>query len=436
MPSGILFVHNNFPAQFRDLAETLVARGVPCAAIGSKTSPSLAGIRTGRYTIPRGTTPGIFPLAVRAEADMIRGRAALNLARMLKDEGFDPEVIVGHCGWGETLLLKDTFPDARQVIFSEFFYHGRGLDIGFDPEMGAEPTDEAILLGKTKNACLALSLTDADAIVAPTPFQASVMPSVFQPRVNIIHEGIDTDAIRPGLSAEFELPNGAILPPGAPLITYANNNMEPMRGLHIVARALPRLLAEAPDAHVVIFGSTAGRPYGGSPPEGKTWPEVCFEGVTYDPARVHFMGKTPHATMLAALQRSTAHIYYSYPFVLSWSIVEAMASGCYVIGSDTPPVRDAIVDGVNGKLLPFFDSDALAGALIDACRNPGASAALRAAAPPDRCREVRPDRRPRRLARAAGRNGPDDPASPARPACRLAAADLADDAAVGVEQEV
>ena len=380
MPSGVLFVHNNFPAQFRDVAQTLVARGVRCAAIGSASSPSVQGVRTGRYSLPRGTTPGIFPFVVRAEADMIRGRQALDLARALKAEGFDPAVIVGHNGWGETLLLDDCFPDAKQVLFSEFFYHGRGLDIGFDPAMGGEASDEAILLGKTKNATLALALTDADVIVSPTQFQASVMPSIFQPRVKIIHEGVDTDAIRPGQSADFELPDGAVLPPGAPLITHINNNMEPMRGLHIMARALPRLLAEVPDAHVAIFGNPGGKPYGGSAPEGQTWKDVCFEGVTYDPARVHFMGKTPHATMLAALQRSTAHVYYSYPFVLSWSLVEAMASGCYVIGSDTAPVRDAIEDGVNGRLLPFFDPDLLAAALIEACRHPGASAPLRVAA--------------------------------------------------------
>jgi glycosyltransferase involved in cell wall biosynthesis len=159
-----------------------------------------------------------------------------------------------------------------------------------------------------------------------------------------------------------------------------NNNLEPMRGMHIFARALPRLLAAVPDAQVLIFGVTTGKPYGGQPAQGGTWRDVCFEGVSYDPARVHFMGKTPHKTMLAALQRSTAHVYYSYPFVLSWSLVEAMASGCYIIGSDTPPLRDAIEDGINGRLLPFFDVEALSDALIAACRDPGASAPLRAAA--------------------------------------------------------
>ena len=379
MPSGVLFVHNNFPAQFRDLAETLVARGVRCAAIGSATSPGVQGVRIGRYALDRGSTPGLFPFAVRAEADLIRGAGALRMARALKAEGFEPAVIVGHPGWGETVFLDEVWPGARRVLFSEFFYRGRGLDIGFDNEF-SEATDEAVLRGKAKNAVLALALAEADVIVAPTQFQASVLPSVFQPRVRVIHEGVDTEAIRPGPAEPFALPDGRTIAPGTPVITYVNNHMEPMRGLHIFARALPRLMAEIPDAQVLVFGHESPRPYGGQPPEGKTWRQVAFEGLQVDPERLHFMGKTPHAQMLAALRLSTAHVYYTYPFVLSWSLVEAMASGCYVIGSDTPPLHDAIQDGVNGRLLPFFDIDALSQAMIEACRDPQASAPLRAAA--------------------------------------------------------
>lgn len=379
MPSGVLFVHNNFPAQFRDLAETLVARGVPCAAIGQRAAPGVQGVRIGRYALERGSTEGLLPFAVRAEADLIRGAGALRMAKALKAEGFDPAVIVGHPGWGETIFLDEVWPDAKQVMFSEFFYRGRGLDIDFDDEFVAT-TEHAVLLGKAKNAVMALALTDADLIVAPTEFQASVLPPVFRPRVRVIHEGVDVEAIRPAPAEPFPLADGRIIAPGTPVITHINNHMEPMRGLHIFARALPRLMAEVPDAQVMVFGRDSPRPYGGQPPEGKTWREIAFDGLDLDPARLHFMGKAPHAQMLAALRLSTAHVYYTYPFVLSWSVVEAMASGCYVIGSDTAPLRDAIEDGVNGRLLPFFDAAALSQALIDACRDPQASSAMRAAA--------------------------------------------------------
>jgi hypothetical protein len=379
MPSTVLFVHNNFPAQFRDLVGTLRARGVPCAAIGGPDAPGIEGMAMGRYAMRRGTTPGILPLAIRAEADLIRAEGALRIARAMKERGLDPAVIVGHPGWGETILLEEAFPDAKIVLYPEFFYRGRGLDIDFDGEF-LPATDEAILLGKAKNATLALALTDADAIVSPTEFQASLLPPVFRPRVRVIHEGIDVEAIRPGAAAPFVVSDALTIQPGVPVITHINNRLEPLRGLHIFARALPRLMAEVPDAQVLVFGQSHIRPYGGSSADGRTWQEVCFEGVDVDPARLHFVGKTSHDRMLEALQLSTAHVYYSYPFVLSWSLVEAMASGCYVIGSDTPPLHDAIEDGVNGTLLPFFDVEALSEAMIAACRNPQASAPLRAAA--------------------------------------------------------
>jgi glycosyltransferase involved in cell wall biosynthesis len=379
MPAGVLFVHSNFPAQFRDLARTLLARGVPCAAIGGSHAPGLQGMRIGRYGLDRGTTTGIFPLAVRAEADLIRGAAALRMAKALKAEGFDPAVIVGHPGWGETVLLDEVWPDARQVLYPEFFYHGRGSDIDFDNEF-LPTTEDAVLKGKAKNAVMTLALTDADVIVTPTEFQAGTLPSIFRSRIRVIHEGVDVDLIRPGPAEPFLLLGGGAIEPGTPVITHINNHLEPVRGLHVFARALPALMAEVPDAQVLVIGDDAGRPYGGAAPDGRSWREVCFDGLDLDPARLHFVGKAQHARMLHALRLSTAHVYYSYPFVLSWSLVEAMASGCYILASDTPPLHDAIEDGVNGRLLPFFDVAALSEALIAACRDPGASAPLRAAA--------------------------------------------------------
>ena len=379
MPSGVLFVHNNFPGQFRDLARTLMARGVPCCAVGQGHSGGLEGVRLVRYNLPRGTGKDVYPLAVRAEADLIRGRSALEAARLLASEGWDPAVIVGHPGWGEMVFLKEVFPNARQVAFAEFFYHAHGYDVGFDTEF--IPLDaEAPFRTKAKNAIMSLTYGEADAIVAPTRFQADSLPPAFRPRARVIHEGVDVEAIRPGPPEPFELPDGRLILPGTPVITHVNNAMEPLRGLHIVARALPRLLAEVPDAQVLLIGNPGRRAYGGNAPEGKTWRDVCFEGVDYDPAQVHFLGALPHARMIQALRLGAAHVYYSYPFVLSWSLVEAMAAGCYVIGSDTAPLHDAITDGLNGRLLPFFDVARLSGALIDACRNPAASMTLRLAA--------------------------------------------------------
>jgi glycosyltransferase involved in cell wall biosynthesis len=379
MPAGVLFVHNNFPAQFADLAGALRARGVPCGALGGMQARGLGEMLIARYSLPRGTTEGIFPLAVRVEADLIRANAAMRVAYKLKDQGFDPAVIVGHPGWGETVFLKRVFPAARQVMFAEFFYHGEGMDTGFDPEFGP-PSEDAALKAEAKNPVMTWAYAQADVIVAPTRFQASTLPAVFQPLIRVIHEGVDTDAIRPGPAAPFTLPDGRVIAPGTPVITYVNNHMEPLRGLHIFARALPRMMAEVPDAQVLMFGQDGVRPYGGSPADGRTWRETIFEGLAIDPARLHMLGRASHDQMLAALKLGVAHVYYTYPFVLSWSLAEAMASGCYIIASDTPPLHDAIEDGVSGRLLPFFDPNALSEALIAACRDPQATAAMRRAA--------------------------------------------------------
>jgi glycosyltransferase involved in cell wall biosynthesis len=380
MPRGVLFVHNNFPGQFRDLAQTLVDRGVPCAAIGQAHSPGgLAGVRLARFQLPRGTAPGILPLAVRAEADLIRGRAAYDAAVALRAEGCDPAVIIGHPGWGEMSFLGEAFPQARRIAFAEFYYHGRGYDVGFDPEF-MPFGEEAILKATAKNPVMAMAYAEADMIVAPTEFQASLLPPTLRAAARVIHEGVDVEAIRPGPAEPFVLDDGRTIAPGTPVVTHVNNNMEPLRGLHIFARALPRLLAEVPNAQALIVGEPMARAYGGNAPEGRTWRDVCFEGLDYDPARVHFLGRVAHARMLSALRLGAAHVYYTYPFVLSWSLAEAMAAGCYVIGSDTPPLHDAIEDGVNGRLLPFFDVAALSQAMIAACRDPTASTPLRAAA--------------------------------------------------------
>ncbi|WP_374570399.1 glycosyltransferase [Phenylobacterium sp.] len=381
MLERVLFVHSNFPAQFRDLARELVARGVACAAIGGQTSPGLEGVRLAKWSNSKASTPGILPLAVRAEADLIRGRAALDAALELKAEGFEPDLIIGHPGWGETVFLEEPFPKARRILFSEFFYKGRGADVGFDDEF--LPTSFETIIGATaKNAVLSLALTQADAIVCPTEFQASTHPDIFRPRMRLIHEGVDTQAIRPAPRTRIILPDRTPIEPETPLITHVNRNLEPLRGLHVFLRALPRVLDEAPDARVLIVGAEAKRGYGGSPLDGRSWKEVCLDGLEdrLDWSRVHFLGRLPHNQMLTVLRASTAHVYYSYPFVLSWSLLEAMASGCYIIGSDTAPVRDALADGVNSRLVDFFDVDGLSAALIDACRRPEAFGALRAAA--------------------------------------------------------
>lgn len=376
---GVLFVHNNYPGQFGFVADALRARGVRCAAIGSPTARTTE-MPLQRYKLARGTTANIFAPATRAEADLIRAHAAVGRAIEFKNQGFSPDLIIGHPGWGETLLLNEVFPDAKQILHGEYYYSPDGGDVGFDPEFPAPGLEERLRI-RSKNATMALAYVQAQAIVSPTPFQASTFPQALKPLIRIIHEGVDVERIKPDPAVTFTLPDGRVLDRSTSVITFINRNFEPLRGYHVFMRALPRVLAEHPDAQVVLIGGE-DKGYGAEGPDGQTWKRKMLDevGDRLDLSRLHFTGRVSHADMLAALQVSSAHVYYTYPFVLSWSLLEAMALGCVIVGSDTPPLRDAVEPGRNGILNDFFDIEALSQTLIDALRRPDAYEGMRRAA--------------------------------------------------------
>lgn len=379
--SDILFVHNNFPGQFGFIAGAMVAQGHRCVALGSKTARATPGVKVAHWSINRGTTNGIFDAATRAEADFIRGRGAAESALTLQKQGFDPEIIIGHPGWGETIFLGEVFPKAKQLLHGEFYYRSEGGDVGFDPEFGELSMEERFRI-HAKNATMAMAYADATRIVCPTPFQASVLPPAFQPKISVIHEGVDTNSIGPRPNASFTLADGRVLDRSTPVITFINRRFEPLRGYHVFMRALPRLMAEVPDAQVLLIGHEGGRGYGQEAPKGQTWRDHFLDEVRdrVDMDRLHFTGALPHDKLHEAMRISAAHIYYTYPFVLSWSLIEAMACECLILGSNSRPVRDAITSGENGLLNDFFDLDALSQTMIAACQRPDDFAHLRKAA--------------------------------------------------------
>ena len=165
------------------------------------------------------------------------------------------------------------------------------------------------------------------------------------------------------------------------MITFVSRRLEPYRGFHVFMRALPRLLRERPQAHVLIVGGDEAG-YGQPPPGGGTWREVLWAevGGVLDRSRVHFLGRVPYAEFVALLQLSSVHVYLTYPFVLSWSMIEAMACGCAVVASATPPVLEVIEDGGNGLLVDFFDTDRIVDAVSRVLDHPDRMRAMRAAA--------------------------------------------------------
>ena len=382
----ILFVHQNFPGQFVHLAPALALdpQNTVVALTMQPTAQRLwLGVQLVPYRPLRGSTPGIHPWVVDLETKAIRAEAALHAALQLRATGFVPDVIVAHPGWGESLCLKDVWPTARLGIYTEFFYHVRGADVGFDPEFVSNDPGEAARL-RLKNANNLLHFEVADAGIAPTRWQASTFPESFRRHITVVHDGIDTVAIAPNSAVRVRLANGLELGRGDEVITFVNRNLEPYRGYHIFMRALPAILRRHPRAQVLLVG---GRDvsYGAKPPQGQSWADIFANEVRADMpatdwARVHFLGHVPHEQFVSLLQLSAVHVYLTYPFVLSWSLLEAMSAGCAIVASDTQPLHEAIVEGETGRLVPFFDVQALADTVCALLQDAPARAALGARA--------------------------------------------------------
>lgn len=268
-----------------------------------------------------------------------------------------PDVVIGHAGWGETLYLKDIFPQAKLINYFEFFYHATGADTGFDPEFPMSIDDHLRI--RTKNAVNLLSLDACDAGISPTHWQHGTYPKEYAKKISIIHEGIVTDVVKPNAKAELRLESGQMLTKADEVITYVARNLEPYRGFHSFMRAVEIICKRRPRAQILIFGGDEVS-YGSRLPNGQTYKQKMLQEVDIDPARVHFMGKVPYQTYLQALQVSSAHVYLTVPFVLSWSMMEAMAAECVIVGSNTAPVTELLRDGENGLLTDFLSPEEIA----------------------------------------------------------------------------
>ena len=379
MPS-VLFVHNGRPGRFAPLARALKNRGWNGALINRADGLPLDGFSTIQWKFRAPSPKSAFVLVRPAEDNLRVGRAAAEAARQLRSDGFSPDIIIGHPGWGEMLFLDEIFPTVPQIQIGELYYRTLNSDVDFDPEFAA--TFDMKVLARAKNLGLAASYLNATRIVCPTRFQADTLPEVLQPRISIIHEGIDTSVARRRSEVVLRVTKRVALDGSVPVITFINRHFEPMRGFHVFMRALPRLLRELPTAHVLLIGSDARSGYGPAAGGGRTWKEVMLDeiGDRIDPARVHFVGVLAYDKLIDVLSASTAHVYMTYPFVLSWSLLDAMACECVVIGSDTAPVREVVDHRQNGLLVDFFNPTALADAVIDVCRRPAEYAGLRVAA--------------------------------------------------------
>ncbi len=377
----ILFVHQNFPGQFLYLAPELQARGHDCKALTDAGNTRSSSVEMLRYTHkPETVEPAKTRLGRNYTSMSDRGVTVARAALALRKGGYVPDVIFGHSGWGETLFLKEVWPEAKLIVYAEFYYKGRGADVGFDPEFNPLSFDQ-VLIAQGRTTHLGQALLHADAGVSPTQWQASTYPPALRRMIEVIFDGVNTAVMRPDPGAQVMLPNGRVLHAGDEVLTFVNRNLEPYRGYHIFMRALPEVMAARPEAQVVIVGGDEVS-YGAAPKDQKGWKDIFLEEVKdrLDLSRVHFLGKVAYPQFVSLMQVSRAHAYLTYPFVLSWSMLEAMAAGCHVVGSATAPVAELIRDGENGTLVDFFDVPAWSRALTGALADPRRFAGLRRAA--------------------------------------------------------
>ena len=353
---NILFIHQNFPGQFKNLAPALAQCGHDVVALTLRNIERIV-----RYRVSKSSTRDIHPWVSDFETKIIRGQACLQAAAGLKANGFQPDVIVAHPGWGESLFLKELWPQARLGIYCEFYYRPEGLDVGFDPEFpSADPVGSACQI-RLKNLNGNLHFEIADAGLSPTRFQASTFPEGFRERIEVIHEGGSVQLTR-----------------ADEVVTFVNRELEPYRGYHVFMRALPELLKRRPNAKILIVGGN-GVSYGARPDPSvygeRSWSQIFVDEVMpgvspADRDRIFFLGKVPYQQFIGLLQLSRVHVYLTYPFALSWSLLEAMSVGCTIVGSDTAPVREVIEHGQTGRLTPFFDRAGLAHEITDLLDRP------------------------------------------------------------------
>jgi len=379
----ILFVHQNMPGQYRELIQWLAASGEHELVFLTqrRDAPQIPGVRTQLYTPHHRPAKDAYGLSkVWEEASGVGFGAAMAAQKLERDDGFKPDIVLGHTGWGELLFFKEIWPDVPVLGFFEYFYRAKGGPVGFDPE--EEVNSHTPFLMAARNTVPFANIQNVDLGHVPTRWQRDTFPKSFHSTFYTCHDGIRTDLLKPNPDVSLGLGRlDQSLSCDDEVFTYMARNLERTRGFHVFMRALPKILAERPKARVLIIGgneTSYGRKSGH---QGGLRGEMEAEvGGDLDWDRVHFLGQVPYEKFCQVIQISRCHIYLTMPFVLSWSLLEAMSMQATVVASDVAPVREAISHGETGLLVDFFDAQALADQVIDVLAQPQKHAHLGAAA--------------------------------------------------------
>lgn len=371
----ILFIHPNMPGQYKHLARHYGADSAHQVVFITKhKTAEIAGVRRITYDLRRDASPHTHRYLQGTERAVLQGQEVWRVAKKLKDEGFTPDVICAHPGWGDALFIKDIFPQTPLLNFCEFYYRAEGADVGFDPSEPIRADDLARI--RTKNITNILSLEAADWGITPTAWQYAVQPAAFQSRLSVLHDGVDTDIAKPDAEAVFTLADGKQFTLGDEVVTYIARNFEPYRGFPTFVKAAEIILRERPNCHIIAAGADAVS-YGKAAPKGTTYRELLMKEAALDTSRIHFTGTLPYAKLMQLFQVSAAHIYLTYPFVLSWSMLEAMACGVPLVASRTLPVQEVVRHEENGLLADFFSPEDVAAQVMRLFDKPALATLLR-----------------------------------------------------------
>ena len=374
----IFFLHNNFPGQYRRIVQQLIGKpGIEMMAASLATNQQKSPITRLGYRRHREPSPKIHPALFSTERAVIQGQAVLKALLPLRQRGWKPDIVLAHTGFGDGLFVKDVWPETRLLSYLEWYYDPQGQEGSFLLG-GKDPGPDARIRRRMKNSLILQDLASMDWGQCPTEFQLSQFPRQFRDRITLLHDGVDFEYFSPSQDAELKVGEKTFRR-GDPVITYIGRGMEPYRGFPQLMEAISRLQRKRKDVHAVIIGEDRVA-YGAKRADGKTYREAALEEWPIDETRVHFVGRQPLSYLRDAFRVAAAHIYLTVPFVLSWSMLEAMSAGALIVGSDTEPVREVVQDGTNGLLVPFFDAQALADKIDYALDNQDKLAPLRTAA--------------------------------------------------------
>lgn len=362
----ILFLHRSFPGQFKYIASELAKDPLNVVMfITAEDKVQIKGLNKLVYKPNIESSKTSHSYLKGYEECVLHGQAAASILMTMKEKGIKPDIIFGF-SWGPPMFVKEIFPDVPFLCYFEWF--GRSKDSVFDFGGNILNEDTKAYI-KCHNSHVLIDLYECDAGITPTHWQKKQFPKEFHDKIKVIHDGVDTEICKPNKDATFIVKDKNLeLTAKDEVITYATSGMEPYRGFPQFMEAVEQLLKKRPNAHFVIGGED--RVCYGKPLAQGTYKELMLKKLKIDLNRVHFVGRLSYEEYIKLLQISSVHVYLTYPFILSWSILEAMAIECCIVASNTKPVLEIMEDSENGLLVDFFDINQLVDRIEYALDNP------------------------------------------------------------------